>query len=450
MWNIAFWRPASQEPLADTAAAAASDAGAEVREPVPVGAGDAEDAEATPTVRQAAWSAAWQRHEAVATAGTCRPGTRATSVRALRPLPGVMVGATAAMVAVTVALTCVAGPLYGVHRPGRRRDLLDRTPVHRGRVSTDPYPAEEGRVTAGPAASRLRHQLPLLAWLVVVWILLWGTFSWANVRRRALVVGPARHAAAPAAAGGGLGRGCGRWPCCGSSGTSWSTSPSPARRWPGARWVRAACAAGRSSRVQLRADSDLLLTVVAETVSLVPGSLVLDLDREDAADRRPPAARRRPRRRRAAEGRRPGHGGPHRARVRDGRHRGIIGGRSLAPRGKDGTVIVVAVDRATPCSAAGRCWRCVRLARGPSLLDRVVATDTLLVIIAASLAVHAALSRDPTVVPVLVVVSLLAFVGSVSIARYVGGTAASAADDGQRRRPAPCRRGPYGRGTEPG
>ena len=63
----------------------------------------------------------------------------------------------------------------------------------------------------------------------------------------------------------------------------------------------------------------------------------------------------------------------------------------------------------------------IRLARGPSLLDRVVATDTLLVIISASLAVHAALTRDPTVIPVLVVVSLLAFVGSVSIARYVGG-----------------------------
>jgi multicomponent Na+:H+ antiporter subunit F len=63
----------------------------------------------------------------------------------------------------------------------------------------------------------------------------------------------------------------------------------------------------------------------------------------------------------------------------------------------------------------------VRLALGPSLLDRVVATDTLLVIISAGLAVYAALERDPTVVPVLVVVSLLAFVGSVSIARYVGG-----------------------------
>jgi multicomponent Na+:H+ antiporter subunit F len=63
----------------------------------------------------------------------------------------------------------------------------------------------------------------------------------------------------------------------------------------------------------------------------------------------------------------------------------------------------------------------VRLARGPSLLDRVVATDTLLVIISAGLAVHAALVQDPTLVPVLVVVALLAFVGSVSVARYVGG-----------------------------
>ncbi len=73
----------------------------------------------------------------------------------------------------------------------------------------------------------------------------------------------------------------------------------------------------------------------------------------------------------------------------------------------------------------------VRLARGPSLLDRVVATDTLLVIISASLAVHAALEQDPTVVPVLVVVSLLAFVGSVSIARYVGGMLVQSAGDGQ-------------------
>ncbi|WP_369139666.1 monovalent cation/H+ antiporter complex subunit F [Modestobacter versicolor] len=73
----------------------------------------------------------------------------------------------------------------------------------------------------------------------------------------------------------------------------------------------------------------------------------------------------------------------------------------------------------------------VRLARGPSLLDRVVATDALLVIISAGLAVYAALTRNPTVVPVLVVVALLGFVGSVSVARYIGGMLLESADDGQ-------------------
>ncbi len=73
----------------------------------------------------------------------------------------------------------------------------------------------------------------------------------------------------------------------------------------------------------------------------------------------------------------------------------------------------------------------VRLARGPSLLDRVVATDVLLVIVSAGLAVYAALARDPTVVPVLVVVSLLGFVGSVSVARYIGGMLVESTGDGR-------------------
>ena len=85
-----------------------------------------------------------------------------------------------------------------------------------------------------------------------------------------------------------------------------------------------------------------------------------------------------------------------------------------------GDMSVVAVI-AYALLGSGALLALVRLALGPSLLDRVVATDTLLVIISAGLAVYAALARDPTVVPVLVVVALLAFVGSVSIARYVGG-----------------------------
>ena len=128
VWTRAFWRPASQEPLADTAAAAARDAGD--REPE------------LQTERRAAWSAAWERHEQVATAGTAVSATRATAVRALRPLPALMVGATAAMVAVTVSLTGVAGWLYG-YTDRAAADLLDRTSYVEA-VFDGPVPAEEG------------------------------------------------------------------------------------------------------------------------------------------------------------------------------------------------------------------------------------------------------------------------------------------------------------------
>jgi multicomponent Na+:H+ antiporter subunit D len=47
--------------------------------------------------------------------------------RPLQPLPRVMVGATAAMVVVTVGLTVLAGPLYGV-ADRAADDLLQRTP----------------------------------------------------------------------------------------------------------------------------------------------------------------------------------------------------------------------------------------------------------------------------------------------------------------------------------
>jgi multicomponent Na+:H+ antiporter subunit F len=82
--------------------------------------------------------------------------------------------------------------------------------------------------------------------------------------------------------------------------------------------------------------------------------------------------------------------------------------------------------------SAGGLLALARLVRGPSLLDRVVASDTLLVIVAAGLAVVAALDRNTTLVPVLLVVSLLGFVGSVAVARYVGGMLLrSSTGDGQ-------------------
>ncbi|WP_329010455.1 monovalent cation/H+ antiporter complex subunit F [Micromonospora rifamycinica] len=59
-----------------------------------------------------------------------------------------------------------------------------------------------------------------------------------------------------------------------------------------------------------------------------------------------------------------------------------------------------------------------RIVRGPSVLDRAVATDVLLAIVVAAVATEAAYSRDATALPILVVLAILGFVGSVSVARF--------------------------------
>ncbi len=120
------------------------------------------------------------------------------------------------------------------------------------------------------------RQLPLVAWLVLLWVLLWGTWSWANVLSGLLVavlvtwflplppvVEHARFRPLPVLRL-----------------VAWfvrdllvssvqvallSLRPAPPR----------AAVVG----VQLRTESDLLLTLITQVVNLVPGTLVLDVDR---------------------------------------------------------------------------------------------------------------------------------------------------------------------------
>lgn len=61
----------------------------------------------------------------------------------------------------------------------------------------------------------------------------------------------------------------------------------------------------------------------------------------------------------------------------------------------------------------------VRLVLGPSVPDRVVALDNLLLVVVASVAVGAAVTGEGDFLGVLVAVALLGFVGSVTVARYV-------------------------------
>ncbi|SCL30792.1 multisubunit sodium/proton antiporter, MrpF subunit (TC 2.A.63.1) [Micromonospora nigra] len=60
----------------------------------------------------------------------------------------------------------------------------------------------------------------------------------------------------------------------------------------------------------------------------------------------------------------------------------------------------------------------IRLYRGPSLLDRVVAADMLLATMVGAVGAEAAVNRHATTLPVLVVLSLLGFVGSVALVRF--------------------------------
>lgn len=59
-----------------------------------------------------------------------------------------------------------------------------------------------------------------------------------------------------------------------------------------------------------------------------------------------------------------------------------------------------------------------RVVRGPTMLDRTVATDVFVASIVAAVAVHAAVGRYSNTVSVLLALSLVGFLGSVSIARF--------------------------------
>ena len=60
-----------------------------------------------------------------------------------------------------------------------------------------------------------------------------------------------------------------------------------------------------------------------------------------------------------------------------------------------------------------------RLLRTGSLADRIVALDSLLIVVVSGIAVQAARTGDGTYLDVLVVAALLGFLGTITVARFI-------------------------------
>lgn len=80
-------------------------------------------------------------------------------------------------------------------------------------------------------------------------------------------------------------------------------------------------------------------------------------------------------------------------------------------------ITVTTVALAGLALAAALCV--LRLVRPGSLADRIVALDTLLVVTVSAIAVWGVRAGTDAFVPVLLVASLLAFVGTVTVARFI-------------------------------
>ncbi len=61
----------------------------------------------------------------------------------------------------------------------------------------------------------------------------------------------------------------------------------------------------------------------------------------------------------------------------------------------------------------------VRLFKGPSNLDRIVAAEVLLVVVIAGVALESARQRTTTYLPLLMVLGLVGFVGGVAVTRFL-------------------------------
>lgn len=80
------------------------------------------------------------------------------------------------------------------------------------------------------------------------------------------------------------------------------------------------------------------------------------------------------------------------------------------------TVVIVVAAIMLAVAAGGTI---VRIVLGPSILDRVLAADVLLAIVGGALVIDMVVNRNLDYLALLIAISLIGFIGSVTVARFV-------------------------------
>ncbi|SJN37374.1 Na(+) H(+) antiporter subunit F [Micrococcus lylae] len=83
------------------------------------------------------------------------------------------------------------------------------------------------------------------------------------------------------------------------------------------------------------------------------------------------------------------------------------------------TPLFVAAVVAGLLLAVGAVGAILRIVRGPSLLDRAIGSDVLLVVLSGALILEMAVNRHTNTIVLVVLASMVGFVGSVTLARFV-------------------------------
>jgi len=71
--------------------------------------------------------------------------------------------------------------------------------------------------------------------------------------------------------------------------------------------------------------------------------------------------------------------------------------------------------------AAAAVLAVIRVTLGPRMLNRALAMEVVVSVVVSGLALEAAYNRHATTIPIMLALAMAGFVGSVAVARFVGG-----------------------------